>query len=390
VKIDLLYELQMPRPWTGPSAESDCFWQAIEQIKLADAVGFDTVWAVEHHFQSEYSHSSAPEVFLGAVSQVTTDIRLGHGVVLLPPPFNHPIRVAERVATLDILSRGRVEFGVGRSAMGEQQGFGIEAEHSKAMMLEALAAIPKMWTSEVFSWDGTWFQVPERAIVPKPVQRPHPPIWQAATSPDSWELAGRNQVGALGLTILLPLEQMKEHIANYWRAYEAGAPIGASGNGQVRIFTLVHCAETTQRAIDQGGNDAAMLYIDYVLNRLLRDEIALERAGVPGVRPYSQFLDRYDYLRSVASGEEGAELFDTQNMIITGDPDRCIEKLEAYERVGADGVVCMMQSGRIAHEDVMRSIELFGRHVIPHFKGRATAAARRRAQLDPAISPSAR
>jgi len=375
VKIDLLYELQMPRPWTSPTAEADCFWQAIEQIKLADEVGFDTVWAVEHHFQTEYSHCSAPEVFLGAVSQLTQRIRLGHGVVLLPPPFNHPIRVAERVATLDILSRGRVEFGVGRSAMGEQTGFEIAAEDSRAMLLEALAAIPKMWTSDRFSWDGRYFRVPERQIIPKPIQQPHPPIWQASTSPESWALAGANQIGALGLTILLPLDQMQQNIENYWKAYRTGTPIGAASNGEVRIFTVVHCAPTTERAIDQGGNDAALRYIDYVLNRLLRDEIALERAGVTGSRPYSQFLDRFDYLKSFAEGRRSAELFDQESMIITGSPDRCIEKIEEYEKLGADGVLCMMQTGRIEHRHVMESIELFGKYVIPHFKGRDAAAA---------------
>jgi alkanesulfonate monooxygenase SsuD/methylene tetrahydromethanopterin reductase-like flavin-dependent oxidoreductase (luciferase family) len=370
MKIDLLYELQMPRPWISATPESDCFWQAMDQIRLADQVGFNTVWVVEHHFQTEYSHSSAPEVFLGAVSQQTSHIRLGHGVVLLPMPFNHPVRVAERVATLDILSRGRVEFGVGRSAMGEQKGFEIDASDSRAMMLEALAAIPKMWTSETFSWDGRYFRVPERAIVPKPVQKPHPPIWQASTSPDSWTLAGANQIGALGLTILLPLELMKENIDNYWHAYERGTPIGAASNGEVRVFTIVHCAETTRQAIDNGGNDAALMYIDYVLNRLLRDEIALEKAGGEGPRPYSQFLDRFDYLKSFADGQRSAEMFDEQSMIIVGDPDKCIEKIEEYEKLGANGVLCMMQTGRIAHEHVMKSIELFGQYVIPYFQDR--------------------
>jgi alkanesulfonate monooxygenase SsuD/methylene tetrahydromethanopterin reductase-like flavin-dependent oxidoreductase (luciferase family) len=368
MKIDLLYELQMPRPWTSPTAESECFWEAIEQIKLADRVGFDTVWAVEHHFQPGYSHSAAPEVFLGAVSQVTERIRLGHGVTLLPPPFNHPIRVAERIATLDILSRGRVEFGVGRSAMGEQKGFEIRAEDSKAMMLEALAAIPKMWSSEIFSWDGTYFRVPDRAIIPKPIQKPHPPIWQASTSPDSWALAGSMQIGALGLTILLPLADLQQHLDNYWTAYKTGTPIGEVPNGSVRVFTLAHCAETTQQAVEQGGNEAALIYIDYVLNRLLRDELALEKAGVEGPRPYSQFVDRYDYLKSFAEGAASAEMFDRENMIITGDPDTCIRKIEEYRRLGADGVLCMMQTGNIAHEHVMKSIELFGKYVIPHFK----------------------
>src|SRR5262249_47370322 len=159
----------------------------------------------------------------------------------------------------------------------------------KAMLLEALEAIPQMWANEPFSWDGTFFRVPEREIVPKPVQKPHPPIWQACTSPDSWVLAGQNQIGALGLTILLRLGEMQQHLANYRAAFKTGSPIGGAANGEVRIFTLVHCAKTNQEAVEHGANEAALLYIDYVLNRLLRDELALERAGVEGPRPYSQF-----------------------------------------------------------------------------------------------------
>jgi alkanesulfonate monooxygenase SsuD/methylene tetrahydromethanopterin reductase-like flavin-dependent oxidoreductase (luciferase family) len=244
------------------------------------------------------------------------------------------------------------------------------------MLMEALSAIPKMWTTERFSWDGRYFRVPEREIIPKPVQRPHPPIWQASTSPESWELAGANQIGALGLTILLPLDQMQQNIDNYWKAYRGGSPIGAASNGEVRVFTVVHCAPTTERAIAQGGNDAALRYIDYVLNRLLRDEISLEKEGKGGSRPYSQFLDRFDYLKTYAEGRRSAELFDQESMIITGSPDRCIEKIERYEQLGADGVLCMMQTGRIEHRHVMESIELFGKYVIPHFKGRDAAPRR--------------
>ncbi|MCH8192223.1 MAG: LLM class flavin-dependent oxidoreductase, partial [Chloroflexi bacterium] len=148
MKIDLLYELQMPKPWHGPNAEAEMFWESIAQIELADQVGFDTVWCVEHHFQTEYAHSSAPEVFLAAVSQRTQSIRIGHGVVLLPYPFNHPIRVAERIATLDIVSRGRVEFGTGRSGLHEQGGFEIPSDESRAMWQEALSIIPKMWATD--------------------------------------------------------------------------------------------------------------------------------------------------------------------------------------------------------------------------------------------------
>ncbi len=184
MKFGLIYELQMPRPWDETS-ESDIYWQALEQIVVAEEAGFDFVWAVEHHFLTEYSHCSAPEVFLSAVAQHTKRIRIGHGVVLLPPPFNHPARVAERVAALDIMSRGRVEFGTGRSITeAELGGFRIDPEHSRGMWEEALHEIPKMWMHEVYpGFEGRYFSMPSREVIPKPVQNPIRPYGWRAHSP---------------------------------------------------------------------------------------------------------------------------------------------------------------------------------------------------------------
>src|SRR5512139_1566171 len=149
MKFDLLYELQVPKPHDERS-EWRCYQEALEQIELADRLGFDTVWAVEHHFLSEFAHSSAPEVFLTAAAARTKKIRIGHGVVLLPSKFNHPIRVAERVAALDLISNGRVEFGTGRSSQYEQAGFEIDTDLSREMWQESLSIIPRMWTEDPF------------------------------------------------------------------------------------------------------------------------------------------------------------------------------------------------------------------------------------------------
>src|SRR5262249_20542160 len=191
MKFDLLYELQMPKPHDARS-EWRCYHEALEQIVRADELGYDTVWEVEHHFLTEFAHSSAPEVFLAAVSQRTRRIRLGHGVTLLPHRFNHPIRVAERVAALDLLSNGRVEFGTGRSSQFEQAGFEIDTAESRDMWQESLEIIPRMWTESPFEYAGKYVRIPARDVIPKPVQKPHPPIWAAATSPPTWELAGRD------------------------------------------------------------------------------------------------------------------------------------------------------------------------------------------------------
>ena len=197
MRFGLLYEMEM-HPELG-SSESDVYWQAIEQVKLAEEVGFDYVWCVEHHFLEGFSHSSAPEIFLTAVAQHTSRIRIGHGVVLLPIPFNHPARVAERTATLDILCKGRLDVGTGRSiTMAELGGFGIDPDDSRPMWEEAVRIVPRMWTEHEFSgFDGRFVKMPPRVVVPKPVQKPHPPMWMACTSPPSFELAGRYGLGVL-------------------------------------------------------------------------------------------------------------------------------------------------------------------------------------------------
>src|SRR2546428_6692487 len=151
------------------------------------------MWEVEHHFLTEFAHSSAPEVFLAGVAQRARRIRLGHGVVLLPHKFNRPIRVAERVATLDLLSDGRVEFGTGRSSQFEQAGFEVDTELSREMWQESLEMIPRMWTEDPVEHAGRFVSVPPRRILPKPLQKPPPPISMAATRPQAWEVARRTR-----------------------------------------------------------------------------------------------------------------------------------------------------------------------------------------------------
>src|SRR5688572_29655212 len=179
MKFGLLYEMETPRPWHDRS-EYNVYWEALAQIELADRLGFDHVWEVEHHFLEEYSHSSAPEVFFGAVSQRTTNIRISHGVRLLPFNFNHPIKLAEQAAVLDIMSNGRVEFGTGRSTTSmELDGFGVDYERTRAEVRESLEIIVKAWTEDVLEYHGDLLDIPASRVVPKPIQRPHPPMWMA-------------------------------------------------------------------------------------------------------------------------------------------------------------------------------------------------------------------
>src|SRR6266508_3014197 len=161
MKFGIFYEHQLPRPWDA-DAEYRLLHHSLEQIEMADRLGLDTAWEVEHHFLEEYSHSSAPEVFLGAASQRTKQIRLGHGIVQAPPGYNHPARIAERVATLDLVSGGRVEFGTGESSSQmELGGFGVERNLKHAQWEEALDAITRMFVEEPFAgYQGRFLTMP--------------------------------------------------------------------------------------------------------------------------------------------------------------------------------------------------------------------------------------
>ncbi len=315
MKIDLLYEIQLPKPQTEKT-EHHYYREALEQIESADEAGFNCIWAVEHDFQAGFAHFSAPEILLTAAATRTQRIRIGCGVSLLPPPFNHPIRVAERVATLDIISNGRVEWGVGRSSACEPAPSRVKPDVSLDPWQESLEMIPRMWErGKQFSHKSESFDIPERDIIPKPLQDPHPPIWAAVTSPAPWEIAGRNGIGVLDLSDDLPVRAIREQICAYKAALESARPVGRFINDQVGVSTIAHCAET-------------------------REQAAKDHA-----------FDEHD----------------SESTAIIGDVDHCIRELEAYRDVGCDRVLIVAQASRIPHEAVLRSIELFGREIIPHF-----------------------
>jgi alkanesulfonate monooxygenase SsuD/methylene tetrahydromethanopterin reductase-like flavin-dependent oxidoreductase (luciferase family) len=353
----LLYELQYAKPWSA-GWEARLFQQALEQIALADRVGFDYAWAVEHHFLTEYSHSSAPEVFLGAASQRTERIRLGHGVTLLPPAYNNPIRVAERIAALDILSGGRVDLGTGRSGTPiELEGFQIDPAASKAMWDEAVRVIPRMWLEDPFSHSGRYFSMPPRSIWPKPVQRPHPPMWVAATSPSTFIEAGERGLGLLCFIIGQPTD-LPARIRPYREAIRRAEPVGAFVNEQVAGFTVTLCLDDDEEARRIGG-PAALWYTGMLAGILgeWRGQV------VPGYEYYGQV----DRSAAEQSAREAGTLIDS-GVFCVGDPERCIGIIEQYEAAGVDQLICLMQVGRVPHEKIMRSISLFGERILPHFR----------------------
>jgi alkanesulfonate monooxygenase SsuD/methylene tetrahydromethanopterin reductase-like flavin-dependent oxidoreductase (luciferase family) len=358
MKLALMYELPVPRPWTRESAPT-AFEHTLQQIELADRLGFDSVWTVEHHFLDEYSFSSAPGVLYGAIAARTQNIRIGHGVRLLPFPYNHPVRAAEAAATVDVLSGGRLEFGTGRSGTRiEIEGFGIDPADTRPMWEEALEVVVGSWTEDPFSFDGEFFKLPPRGVVPKPVQAPHPPLWGATSSAESHELVGRKGMGLLSFSVAVAPEALHKRIARYRQGLAEAVPVGRFINERIGTFCQAHCAETTQQAHD----DARTAFPWYI-------QTSLEQVATLGAWQDGGNLGSYEWAKRMLDGMALSELtFDylvTNETVLCGDPDHCLEMCRRYEAVGVDLLLLLVQSYDIPHEKVMRSIELIGTEVMP-------------------------
>ncbi len=363
MKFGLLYEMETPRPWNERS-EYNIYWQALEQIELADRIGFDCVWEVEHHFLEEYSHSSAPEVFFGAVTQRTKNIRIGHGVRLLPFNFNHPIKLAEQAAVLDIMSNGRVEFGIGRSTtVQELDGFGVNYDRTREEVHEAAEVIVKAWTDDILEYDGKLLKIPPRRVVPKPIQKPHPPMWMACVAPDSYVLAGNRGLGVLSFS--MNFEQVQKAMAKYRTAFATRSDqIPKFPNEAFAALIVCHVAENKEdEAI---GIDGARWFMHHV-GLLFTPMMAKNQL-------YSYEYTRTLFATDIDPGDMPDDALKQHPMVVVGNPDEVIAKLEHLQRSGVDQVICFKQAGRIPHPNIMRSYELMGRHVLPHFRKASTGA----------------
>lgn len=391
MELDIFTEIQDPKPWT-PDHEHRRIFEALEQARLADEMGYGCWWQVEHHGGEEFSLSSAPELLLTAISQHTKNIRLGHSSVLAPYRFNHPIRVAERAAYLDHLSHGRLELGLARSTIPEWRTFNIPADETREQMQQAFEMIPKMWTQERFSWSSKFFEIKDVPIVPKPYQKPHPRLWQACSSPASFEQAGRNGVGALGVTLWAPPEQVKAWIDLYRQAIKrCTKPVGEFINDKVAFFTFVHCADTDEEAMENGAATAAAWYSVRSFTFFEAKEAFLKTAAEQeallkdpaGGALLGQFLREQEarnkkvnraqiVIGRIMQGEEvpDAEVYEAlveQDSLIVGSPETCLRKMQVYADLGIDRLMCFQQVGNLPHEKVMKSIRLVG-ELIPQLK----------------------
>jgi alkanesulfonate monooxygenase SsuD/methylene tetrahydromethanopterin reductase-like flavin-dependent oxidoreductase (luciferase family) len=361
VKFGIFYEHQLPRPWNDGD-ELRLFQEALDQVELADRLGIDYAWEVEHHFLEEYSHSSAPEVFLAACSQRTKRIRLGHGIVLMPPGYNAPARVAERIATLDLVSNGRVDFGTGESSsLAELGAFGVKVEEKREQWLEAVEQTANMMVMDPYpGYSGRFFSMPCRNVLPKPVQKPHPPIWVACSNRDTIHLAARLGLGALTFAFIDPAEARK-WVSEYREILKTECvPIGHSVNPNIAMVTGFSCHP---------------------------DEAEARRRGEDGFRFFGYGLAHHYIFGSHKPGRTNIwERFEKARPGLPeagssrgiGTPQQLREHLRSFEETGVDQVIFIQQGGRNRHEHICESLELFAAEVMPEFKARADERERRK------------
>ena len=357
MKFGVMFQLSVPRPWTRES-ERTVINNALEQARLADELGFDYAWSTEHHFLEEYSHSSAPEVFLSAVAVSTQRIRIGHGIVVCVPQYSSPVRIAERTAMLDIISGGRLEVGTGRSATWtELAGMGADFETTKQTWDEYVRIIPKMWTQERFAYQGQFFSMPERAVLPKPYQKPHPPMWVAVTSPGTEVDAARRGLGSLGLSFG-SLKDQEKVIANYRRIIRNAEPVGEFVNEHVSTVGFMFCHEDDATAVKMGG----------LLNGGFRP-LAAQFVHPPEALPTKTHTQ--GLLSSLRQGEgppprEGSTI---------GDPAHIVRELKRWESMGVDTMNLILNVVEcVPQQDVLKSLRLFAKEVMPHFSSKQTMA----------------
>jgi alkanesulfonate monooxygenase SsuD/methylene tetrahydromethanopterin reductase-like flavin-dependent oxidoreductase (luciferase family) len=373
----IFYEIQVNSPLKHREREYQAFHDVMNQVVRAEEAGFTHFWTVEHHFQVGFAHSSAPEVLYGAISQRTSKIRIGHAVVLLPFPYNHPVRVAERVATLDILSNGRVEVGTGRSATQvELGGFGIPYKETRARWEEALEVITKIWKSPdgTFAHKGQYYDIPERTVVPMPIQKPHPPMWVACTGEDTHELAGRLGLGLLSFTLLVSPAKLGQRVRAYRAAVKQAKPYGAFVNNKAGAFALTHVADTDKQAREEADR-AFMSYVNTTL-RVNSAVIEAKKTGIdPKETPGAPLPDLPRQYEGLDPSKVTIDSLVDNGMCVCGSPDTVIKQLERLQKEAQlDQFLAMMQFWSIPHEKTMHAIDLFGKYVIPHFAGQNGAA----------------
>ncbi len=355
MKFGIFYELQLPRPWKEDD-ELNLYQNALEQIELADRLGYDHAWQVEHHFLEEYSHSPSPESFLAAASQRTKNIRLGHGILQLTT--NHPARVAEKVATLDLLSRGRCEFGMGESAsITELEPFGVDFDNKREIFEEAVQAILPMFKPGPSEHHGKYFNMPLRTVVPKPIQKPHPPLWVACSQLDTLAKCGEWGMGALGFQFV-SADAAHAWVHAYYNAFVKRQKKLADyrANPNIALVSFFMCAKTDEEARARAEGDT---FFQFSL-RFYGQSSGRRRPPAGTVNMW----DEYQKWKAANPEQHAAALRGG----LIGSPETIRKKLKRFQSSNIDQVVLLNQAGRNTHEHICESLELFAKEVMPEFQ----------------------
>jgi alkanesulfonate monooxygenase SsuD/methylene tetrahydromethanopterin reductase-like flavin-dependent oxidoreductase (luciferase family) len=352
MKFGIFYEHQLPRPWHERS-EYELLNNSLAEVELADRLGYDFAWEVEHHFLEEYSHSSAPEVFLAAASQRTKRIRLAHGIIQLTT--NHPARVAERVSTLDLLSHGRVEFGIGEgSSITELHPFGRRFRDKRAVWEEAVRALIPMFGDAPTEHHGEYFDFPLRNVLPKPYQKPHPPLWVACSQLETIEMAGRRGMGALGFQFV-SAEAAHAWVNTYYNAFvnrqEKLADYAVNPN--IALVSGFMCADSDEEAFRRADG---WTFFQFALRFY-----SSHGPVAPGT---VNLWQEYQAWKESESGQKA------RRSGLVGSPETLRKKLRKFEESNIDQVILLNQAGNNTHAHICESLELFAREVMPEFHAR--------------------
>jgi alkanesulfonate monooxygenase SsuD/methylene tetrahydromethanopterin reductase-like flavin-dependent oxidoreductase (luciferase family) len=375
MKFGSSFLMQLPRPWNSDS-ERKMLSNALDQAELVDRCGFDYVWSTEHHFLEEYSHSSTPEIFLAACSQRTRYVRLGHGVVQTPPNVNHPARVAERIAALDLISNGRCEFGTGSGAtITELGGFNVSQPEKKAAQMEGFRAAVRMLVENPFTgFEGQYVKVPPRNLVPKPLQKPHPPLWMACSRRESIRDAARLGLGALTFSFVSP-DEARQWVQDYYDIMEnESIPLGYAVNPHFAVAAPFLC-HRDEKYLQQMADENYGFFL-YALGHY--SFFGEHRPGR---------TDIWDQYKNHPNGAAPPPEAVAQTCV--GTPDFLRRRLREFEEAGIDQVVSIGQVAKIPHEIYCSSVHLFADEVLPEFKDREMAGARRNAERRARISEKA-
>ena len=390
MKLDIFTELQK-RDCDANGGFAQLFEETVAQARAADKAGFGCWWQVEHHCTPDFSYSSCPEMVLQAIAAGTDRLRLGHAGVLAPFKINHPLRAAERAALLDNLSGGRLEVGLARSGGREWETFNVSEESSVDDLVELTELLPRAWQDEAFSWNGKHWTVPERTVLPKPVQQPHPPLWHTCSSPPSFERAGQMGVGVLATTLFAPIDALESMARAYRAAIAEFEPNGRAVNEQTAVATFVHVDRSEKQAVMSGAPRSALWYVSSaprvfnvpreIFYQAIRGQtdprsrpstVALTEREVPDPTDTSDPNPVVSLMKREFAGEEisNEEIFETIrhiDSVIVGDVRTCMAKMERFRDIGMDRLMCLVQMGEVPHDAVLDTIALIGEKCIPHF-----------------------